>query len=181
MKCCEWKYSALFVVMVAVASADLRAQDFTVNAGALTTTNGAPLYFVNGNSLVAGAGFVFPSTLRSDGPAIGYYDAPVTFTAVHGDGSDGPPAASGAQLALVVKSVSGPEGGSWAFWESLDGACNGFGGSITFSLPVGATNRTNSFLLSQNNGQPGEDPTDDHVALGTDNGEWNHVLCEHDI
>lgn len=136
----------------------MHAQHFHVNAGALGTTNRAPLYLVNGDSFVVNSGFVFSSVLRTNGPAVGYYDAGVTFTAVGSDGFDGPPAAPGAQLALVATSVSGPKGGSWAFWESLDGACDTVGESTTFSLPVGATNGTNRFLLSQNNGLPGEDP-----------------------
>jgi hypothetical protein len=137
---------------------DLHAQHFHVNAGALGTTNHAPLYFVNGDSFVASSGFVFTSVLRTNGPAVGYYDSAVTFTAVFGDGSDGPPAAYGAQLALVIKSVAGPQGGAFAYWESFQGDCEQSGESISFSLPAGATNGTNRFLLSQNSGLPGEDP-----------------------
>lgn len=139
-------------------TADLHAQHLHVNAGALGTTNRAPLYFVNGDSSDANSGFVFTSVLRTSGPAAGYYDSAVTFTAVFGDGSDGPPAAYGAQLALMIKGVSGPQGGAFAFWESFQGDCEQSGESITFSLPAGATNGTNRFLLSQNSGLPGEDP-----------------------
>jgi hypothetical protein len=137
---------------------DLPAQHAHVNAGALGTTNRAPLYFVNGDGFVAGSGYVFTSVLRTNGPAIGYYDSAVTFTSVFGDGSEGPPAAYGAQLALVIKSVTGPQGGAFAFWESFQGDCEQAAESITFSLAVGATNGTNRFLLSQNTGLPGEDP-----------------------
>jgi hypothetical protein len=148
---------ALLISFIA-GVADLHAQHAHVNAGALSTTNRAPLYFVNGDSFVASSGYAFTSVLRTNGPAIGYYDSAVTFTAVFGDGSDGPPAAYGAQLALVVKSVSGPPGGSFAFWESFQGDCEQSAESLTFSLPVGATNGANPFLLSQNSGLPGEDP-----------------------
>jgi hypothetical protein len=140
------------------APGELRAQHLHINAGALSTTNRAPLYFVNGDGFVASSGFAFSSVLRTNGPAVGYYDAGVTFTAVFGDGSEGPPAALGSQLALVIKSVSGPEGGSFAYWESFQGNCEQAAESITFSLPVGTTDGTNRFLLSQNNGLPGEDP-----------------------
>lgn len=142
------------------AASEVRAQHSHVNAGALGTTNRAPLYFINGDGFVTSSGFVFTSVLRTNGPAVGYYDSSssVTFTAAFGDGSDGPPAAYGAQLALVIKSVSGPQGGAFAFWESFQGDCEQSGESVTFSLAVGTTNGTNRFLLSQNNGLPGEDP-----------------------
>jgi hypothetical protein len=140
------------------ASGDLRAQHLHVNAGALSAAAGTPLYFVNGDSFVTNSGWVFSSILRSTGPVNGNYVAGLTFTSVFGDGSEGPPAALGAQVALIVKAVAGPEGGSLAFWESLDGACEEEGQSITFSLPVGATNGTNRIVLSQNSGASGEDP-----------------------
>jgi len=140
------------------APGNLPAQHLHVNAGALSTAAGSPLYFVNGDSFVTNSGWVFSSTLRSTGPVNGNYVAGLTFTSVFGDGSEGPPAALGAQVALIVKAVSGPEGGSLAFWESLDSACEEEGQRITFSLPVGATNGTNRIVLSQNSGVPGEDP-----------------------
>src|SRR5512138_2735664 len=107
MKFSNWKLLTVLVPALAGAASELCAQHFQVNAGALDITNRAPLYFVNADSFVAGSGFVFGSVLRTNGPAIGYYDAGVTFTAVGSDGFDGPPAAPGAQLALIVKSVSG--------------------------------------------------------------------------
>ncbi len=160
MKFSKWKLLTVLVPALAGTAREVRAQHYHVNAGALSTTNRAPLYFVNGDVFVNSSGFVFSSVLRTNGPAFGYYDSSssVTFTAVFGDGSDGPPAADGAQLALVIKSVSGPQGGAFAFWESFQGDCEQQAESITFSLPVGATNGTNRFLLSQNNGLPGEDP-----------------------
>jgi hypothetical protein len=150
--------SALPLACLLATPRDLHAQHAHVNAGALGTTNHAPLSFVNADGFVANSGFAFTTVLRTNGPAIGYFDSSVTFTSVFGDGSEGPPAAYGAQLALIVKSVSGPPGGSFAFWESFEGDCEQAAESITFSLPVGATNGTNRFLLSQNNGLPGEDP-----------------------
>jgi hypothetical protein len=160
MKFTNWRFLIVMLSVLAGAASEVRAQHSHVNAGALGTTNRAPLYFVNGDSFVASSGFVFTSVLRTNGLAVGFYDSSssVTFTAAFGDGSDGPPAAYGAQLALVIKSISGPQGGAFAFWESFQGYCEQSGESVTFSLPVGTTNGTNSFLLSQNNGLPGEDP-----------------------
>jgi hypothetical protein len=156
MKLSKWKFLPALLLVWSVVAGELRAQHIHLNAGALATTNGAPLYFINADSFIASSGYVFNSVLRTNGLLNGYYDSGVTFTAVGSDGFDGPPAAPGAQLALVVKSVTGPTGSSWAFWESLQ--CDDFGDSITFSLPVGTTNGMNQFLLSQNTGLPGEDP-----------------------
>src|SRR5688572_8810234 len=75
----------------------LHAQHQHVNAGAISTTAGAPLYFINGDSFVTNSSWVFNSVLRSNGPPAGLYDAAVTFTAAGSDGFDGPPAAPGAQ------------------------------------------------------------------------------------
>jgi hypothetical protein len=154
------KLKLLTALVLALLSAaiDSAAQHLHVNAGALSTVTGSPLYLVNGDSFVTNSGWVFNSTLRLTGPVNGNYVVGLTFTSVLGDGSEGPPAAPGAQVALIVKAVVGPEGGSLAFWESLDGACDEEGQSITFSLPVGATNGTNRVILSQNSGATGEDP-----------------------
>jgi hypothetical protein len=150
------KWPAVLALALLYSTGELRAQHVHLNAGALSTTPGSALNFVNAIGFVASSGYVFNMVLRTTGPASGLYDGSPTFTAVGSDGFDGPPAAPGSQLALVVKSLTGPENGTWAFWESLE--CNDFGASITFSLASGATNGTNRFLLSQNSGLPGEDP-----------------------
>jgi hypothetical protein len=152
----HYKFPGLLALAVLHSTGQLPAQHVHLNAGALSTTPGSPLNFVNGDGFVASSGYVFNMVLRTNGPANGLYDGSPTFTAAGSDGFEGPPAAPGSQLALVVKSLTGPENGTWAFWESLE--CNDFGASITFSLASGATNGTNRFLLSQNSGLPGEDP-----------------------
>lgn len=145
------------IVLFAAASGSLQAQHVHLTAGALTTTPGSPLSFVNDtNTFAASSGVVFNMVLRTNGTLAGLYDGGPTFTAAGSDGFDGSPAAPGAQLVLIVKSLAGPEGGAWGFWESLE--CDDFGTNLTFSLPVGATNGTNRFLISQNTGAPGEDP-----------------------
>jgi hypothetical protein len=156
MKTLKFVPVSLTLMTCLLAGSTAVAQHLHVNAGAPSTAAGTPLYFINGDSFVTNSGWVFNSVLRSNGPSAGLYDAAVTFTAAGSDGFDGPPAAPGAQLALVVKALAGPEGSSWAFWESI--ACDAVGENITFSLTAGETNGTNRFLLSQNNGLPGEDP-----------------------
>src|SRR5205085_8776513 len=98
--------------------------------------------------------------LRTNGLNAGHYRGDVlTFSALAGTEVNGGPipghAAFGSKLAIQVVSADGPAGGSFAFWEG-DGESDL--GAITFSLPVGATNGTNSFVVSENNGVPGTDP-----------------------
>jgi hypothetical protein len=150
------KLPTMLVLALLPSVGGLRAQHIHLNAGALSTTPGSPVSLVNGSGFVAASGYVFNMILRTNGPANGLYDGSPTFTSAGSNGFDGPPAAPGSRLALMIKSLAGPENGSWAFWESLE--CNDFGPSITFSLVSGTTNGTNRFLLSQNSGLPGEDP-----------------------
>ena len=151
----RWKFALALGCWIAVA-AGVRAQHVHVDAGAPSTAAGTPLYFINGTTYNTASGFVFNMALRSNDVVAGLYEGGPTFASASSDGFDGPPAAPGAQLALVVKAVAGPEGGTWSFWESPD--CDQAAESITFSLRTGFTNGTQRFLLSQNNGLPGEDP-----------------------
>lgn len=135
--------------------------DTHIYAGALGTNQNDKLYFSNGGAFDAElTSYSFPQVLRTNGPNAGYYRGDVlTLSALAATIPNGGPipgsAALGAQLAVQVVSVTGPPGGSFAFWE-------GDGESplraITFSLPVGTTNGTNYLVISQNGGEPGTDP-----------------------
>ena len=130
--------------------------DTHLYAGALGTDPGDPLSFSNG----ALGPVALPQILRTNGLNAGHYrgDA-LTFSALAAMPGNGGPvaghAALGARLAVQVVSVSGPAGGSFAFWEG-DGESDL--GRITFSVPVGTTNGTDSFVISENDGEPGADP-----------------------
>lgn len=135
--------------------------DTHIYAGALGTNQNDKLNFSNGAQFNATlSSYAFPQIQRTNGLNAGYYrgDA-VTFSALAGTIPNGGPiagaAALGARLAVQVVSVEGPPGGSLAFWEG-DGESDL--GEITFSVPVGATNGTNQVIISQNNGEPGNDP-----------------------
>lgn len=140
--------------------------DTHIYAGALGTNQNDKLYFSNGAGFDAGLGsYALPQILRTNGLNAGYYrgDA-LTFSALPATPLNGGPitnqsgtlnAALGARLAVEVVSVSGPPGGSFAFWEG-DGESDL--GNITFSVPVGTTNGTNYLIISENNGAPGADP-----------------------
>lgn len=125
---------------------------FHLAAGAASTAPGSQLQFNAANDFLADSGYAAVMTLRTNPPTVGYYMGGPTFTAAEGDGTEGPPAANGAQLWLVVRAVDGPGGGNWSYWEA--GPDEEYGTSITFSYAAGTTNGTNAFILSQLNFQP---------------------------
>src|SRR6185436_11037972 len=135
--------------------------DTHIYAGALGTNQNDKLYFSNGVLFDATqTRYSFPQILRTNGLNAGYYRGDViTFAALSGTIPNGGPipghAAFGSQLAVEVASVQGPAGGSFAFWEG-DGESDL--GVITFSVPVGTTNGSNHFVISENNGESGTDP-----------------------
>ena len=131
---------------------------FHVTAGAASTIAGSPLYFTDADAFLAESSYVANMPLITNAllPTIGYYMGGPTFTAGSGDGADGPPAAPGARIALVVRAVNGPPGGRWSFWETSGN--EEYGETITFTYAAGTTNGTNSFVLSENDGLPGQDP-----------------------
>ena len=133
-------------------------QHFHVTAGAASTTVGSPLYFTDADSFLAESGYVanMPLITNIFLPTIGYYMGGPTFTAGSGDGADGPPAAPGARIALVVRAVDGPPGAHWSFWETSGN--EEYGNAITFTYATGTTNGTNALVLSENDGLPGQDP-----------------------
>ncbi len=150
--------AAVLLLCFTAASRAQIIQHFHVTAGAASTTAGSPLYFTDADSFLAESGYVanMPLITNTFLPTIGYYMGGPTFTAGSGDGADGPPAAPGARIALVVRAVAGPAGGQWSFWKP--GADDEYGNAITFSYATGTTNGTNAFVLSENKGLPGEDP-----------------------
>lgn len=144
----------LFLLSMLPAPA-VRAQlipHFHLAAGAAGTAPGAPLQFNSADNFLADSGYAAVMTLRTNPPTVGYHMGGPTFTAAEGDGTEGPPAASGAQLWLVVRAVDGPADGHWSFWEA--GPDEDYGTSITFSYATGTTNGTNAFILSQLEFQP---------------------------
>jgi hypothetical protein len=98
--------------------------------------------------------------LATNGLNAGYYrSGDITFSSQAATLLNAGPAtdhaAMGSRLALQVVSLSGPTGGSFQFWE---GDLGSPGNQVTFSLPVGTTDGTNSIVLSENEGEPDADP-----------------------
>lgn len=150
------------IVLLGLGASPLPGRaDTHIFGGAVGTNQNDQLFFSNGGAFDATLGsYTFPQVLRTNGLNAGYYRGDVvSFTALAALPGNGGPipghAAFGAQLAVQVVSVEGPPGGSFAFWEG-DGESDL--GSITFSVPVGATDGTNYFLVSENGGAPGTDP-----------------------
>ena len=135
--------------------------DTHLYAGALGTNQNDKLFFSNGGQFDASfSSFALPQILRTNGLNAGYYRGDtLTFSSLAGTIPNGGPisgsAALGARLAVQVVNVTGPSGGSFAFWEG-DGESDL--GTITFSVPVGTTNGTNYLVISENDGEPGTDP-----------------------
>lgn len=135
--------------------------DTHIYAGALSADQNGKLAFSNGFLFDATqTNFALPQILRTNGLNAGYYrgDA-LTFSALAGTVPNGGPipghAAFGSEIAVQVVSVEGPPGGGFQFWEG-DGESDL--GNITFSVPVGAINGSNYFVVSENRGVQGSDP-----------------------
>ena len=136
--------------------------DTHIYIGAVGTNQNDKLQFSNGSAFDANlTSYAFPQILRTNGLNAGHYRGEIwmiTFSALAAKPPEGPVlghAALGSQIAVQVVSVEGPPGGSFAFWEG-DG--DNDLGNITFSVPVGTTNGTNDWLVSENFGAPGADP-----------------------
>lgn len=137
-----------------------RAQHAHVNAGALGLTAGSALTFANGARFSADSGYTVPLKLATNGTYAGYHYGSITFTALPSTEFNGGPvpghALPGTHLELRLVSVSGPAGGSFGFWETPGDELDAE--ELTFSVPVGETDGTRHFPLSENSGQPGDDP-----------------------
>jgi hypothetical protein len=152
------KFPALLLLVGGLFS--VRA-DTHIFGGALGTNQNDKLFFSNGIAFdAATTSFFFPQVLRTNGLNAGHYRGDnVTFSALAGTVPNGGPipghAAFGARLAVRVVMVEGPPGGNFSFWEG-DGESDL--GIITFSVPSGTSNGLHSFVISENNSEPGADP-----------------------
>jgi hypothetical protein len=139
----------------------LCAQHIHINAGAFSTAQDAQLYFVNGNVYGTNAGYDVYLTYTNAGSFSNLYQgAGLTFTALASTPDNGGPAfrhaADGAYLQLQFVSVTGPQNGTFSVWEQDTG--NLEISNPLFAIPVGTTNGTNQFNLSESDGSPGSDP-----------------------
>ncbi len=156
-----WVSSSIPVLLGLGALALPGRADTHIYAGATGTNQNDRCSFGNGSVFDARLSSVaLPQILRTNGLNVGHYrgDA-LTFSALAALPENGGPvaghAAFGARLAIQVVSVDGPTGGQFSFWEG-DGESDL--GQVTFNVPVGTTDGTSSFVISENQGEPDADP-----------------------
>lgn len=146
-------------------------QHVHMNVGAVGTSQGDQLYLVNGASYVTNSGYCQPLLFTNANEWSNYYQgSPVSFVALpatlDNGGPDSQAPALGSQIRLRFVSCAGPVGGSFGVWDipGLEQAdFTDFpepdpSTTLTFSLPTGTINGTNTILLSMNHGEPGVDP-----------------------
>jgi hypothetical protein len=139
----------------------LQAQHIHVNAGAISTTQDAQLYFPNGYVYDTNALYDVYLTFTNSGSFSNLYQAAgVTFTALASTPDNGGPAfghaADGAFLQLQFISMSGPPSGEFTVW--IQDVGNPANSHPLFTLPVGTNNGTNLLALSESDGSYGSDP-----------------------
>jgi hypothetical protein len=152
---------SLAVVTLGLGLAGSGVQAQHVNAGALSTNQGAQLYFANGAGFVNTSGYVQNMAYSDSGTYAGYYNSGPTFTALAQTSANGATphpfaAAYGSFLQLRLETVvSGPAGGSFAFWEDDET-------TPTYSLGIGQSELVGNLLdlsdASLGAGMVGADP-----------------------
>lgn len=160
MKEYRW-FSAIALAAILLWPSLLFAQHIHINAGANDVTQNAQLYFVNGYVYGTNTGYDVYLTYTNAGSFANLYQgAGLTFTALASTSDNGGPAfghaAEGAYLELQFVAVAGPKDGAFSVWEQDAG--NPAVSYPLFTLPVGTTDGTNQFALSENDGSPGADP-----------------------
>lgn len=111
----------LVLGLLLLAGRTALAQHGHLNAGAVGTSQGDALSFVNGAGFAASSGYVKELTPATTGARAGYYTGSITFTSLAATVGNGGPAAGAAALGSFLQygivSVAGPAGGQFAFWE----------------------------------------------------------------
>ncbi len=129
-------------------------------AGAVTPDPEAALLFVNAAVFAAESGYTVRLDRNDDGAFDGQHHGEISFVSLAATLDYGGPVpfhpALGARIETVVESAEGPAGGAFGFWETTGDT--GLPIQLTFHIPVGETNGTHRFPVSENNGSPGSDP-----------------------
>jgi hypothetical protein len=153
-------YLLLGAALLGLTAGTLRAQQITVDCGAVSTNAGAKLKFQNGSSFSSSSGFVQPLTYQRIASRFGtnivYCSTNLQFQALSLKTNPATAAALGSYVVCQVVSVSGPPGGVFSYWEQ--GA-----GWPTYNFPVNDYYPTEKsrFILSNletGAGRPDGDP-----------------------
>jgi hypothetical protein len=148
------------------AGTTLHAQHAHIYAGAVSQTPGAPLWFVNGSLWDTNSYGGYPQSpaciyLEQNLPALypGQFQTATTFSALPATifhaGPSPDAAALGTYIELKFVSLQGPPGGVLTLWNEIDDPLHP---SVIFTVPVGTTNGTNHYNLSE--GDPGDPEAD---------------------
>lgn len=143
------------LTLLAAAQTCALAQHAHINAGAVSQTPGSRLLFTNAALFETNSGYYVFLTPQKPSATQPRFQGSITFTALPSTPINGGPASGhaipGSSLALRIESVSGPAQGEVGFMEEED---------LTprFSIPTGSLSSTQSFMLSENTGTPGDDP-----------------------
>lgn len=97
------------------------AQHGHLNVGAVGTAQGDALNFANGAIFASSSGYVKELPLATSGARAGYYSGSITLTALAATVANGGPVtgapALGSFIQYGIVSVTGPDGGTFSFWE----------------------------------------------------------------
>ncbi|HZR18283.1 MAG TPA: hypothetical protein VFE51_13405 [Verrucomicrobiae bacterium] len=149
------------VVLLIFGGQIVRAHDHLA-AGATSNTNGATLIFQNDGDFGGDTGFVFNLAQGTTNDAyLGYYYTDdLVFIALAATPDDGGPepgaAALGTYVQVKLRSIEGPAGASFGFWETAQDGVDST--NLTWSLPVPFHNGTNLIHVSESDGSLTSDP-----------------------
>lgn len=142
------------IMLIALGCGSSYAQHGHLDVGARGINQNDQLYFANGADFVDSSGYVKTLNFTNGGRFAGYYEGNITLTALAATPENGGPfpnaAAPGSFIQFSLRSYSGPEGGSFGFWDV------GSVGPTDSVLP--GQESTNLFRLSETDGSPGADP-----------------------
>jgi hypothetical protein len=126
-----------------------------INAGAQAQAVGSPLVFSKGDVYEAASGWMVPLRYSTEGPYAGWFHNEIVFGALPATPGFGGPypesALPGTKIYLEVTHVEGPAGGVFTFWQTRSN-------TPSFRVPVGTTDGTNHWKLTDGSGRPGTDP-----------------------
>jgi hypothetical protein len=156
------RVALMLVLGCGLTSTPVVAQHAHLYAGAVSQTPGDPLWFVNGYlwDINSYGGYTQSPAclyLQDNIPDLypGLYQTATTFAAlpatIFNAGPSPYAAALGTYIELRLVSLQGPAGGSLTIWNEMDDPANP---AVMFAIPVGTTNGTNRYNLSEG------DPTD---------------------
>jgi hypothetical protein len=147
------------------------AQHVHLAVGAESQQQNAKLLLVNGASydIFSYGGTNSACFFMADGDPLypGYYQSDVTLVSLPATLWTGGPApgcaAQGAYIEAILKSVTGPNNGELGFWEEND---DGTETTKLFGVPVGTTDSTNRFNLTEGDVGVGVDTPDGPDPFG---------------